>query len=57
MSKPPPSFDATCVFCFFPYPPQVGALKEMGWDLNEWLPLIQDRRLLPWLVKVCGDNL
>jgi len=30
----------------------VGALKEMGWDLTEWLPLIQDRRLLPWLVKV-----
>jgi regulator of nonsense transcripts 1 len=29
----------------------VGALKEMGWDLAEWLPLIQDRRLLPWLVK------
>ena len=31
---------------------QVGSLKEMGWDLTEWLPLIQDRRLLPWLVKV-----
>ena len=30
----------------------VGALKEMGWELTEWLPLIQDRRLLPWLVKV-----
>jgi len=30
----------------------VGALKEMGWELAEWLPLIQDRRLLPWLVKV-----
>ena len=29
----------------------VGALKEMGWNLSEWLPLIQDRRLLPWLVK------
>ena len=31
---------------------QVLALKEMGWELSEWLPLIQDRRLLPWLVKV-----
>mmetsp|Transcript_47389 Transcript_47389/g.60860 ORF Transcript_47389/g.60860 Transcript_47389/m.60860 type:complete len:1045 (+) Transcript_47389:20-3154(+) len=30
----------------------VQALKEMGWELAEWLPLIQDRRLLPWLVKV-----
>ncbi|CAM9999039.1 unnamed protein product, partial [Phaeothamnion confervicola] len=30
----------------------VPALKDMGWDLNEWLPLIQDRRFLPWLVKV-----
>lgn len=24
----------------------------MGWDLSEWLPLIQERRFLPWLVKV-----
>lgn len=34
----------------------VGALKEMGWDLQEWLPLIQDRRLLPWLVKVPSEQ-
>jgi RNA helicase (UPF2 interacting domain) len=29
------------------------AIKDMGWDLKEWLPLIADRRFLPWLVKVC----
>ena len=34
----------------------VGALKEMGWELAEWLPLIQDRRLLPWLVKVPDEE-
>ena len=33
----------------------VPALKNMDWDLGEWLPLIQDRRFLPWLVKVPTD--
>ena len=28
------------------------ALKTMSWDLDQWLPLIKDRALLPWLVKV-----
>ncbi|KAH8048082.1 hypothetical protein JL722_12674 [Aureococcus anophagefferens] len=27
----------------------VHALKSMDWDLDEWLPLIADRRFLPWL--------
>ncbi|CAM9092624.1 unnamed protein product [Ascophyllum nodosum] len=26
-------------------------LKDMGWDLSEWMPLVQDRRFLGWLVK------
>lgn len=30
----------------------VSGLKDMGWDLTEWMPLIQDRRFLPWLVKI-----
>jgi regulator of nonsense transcripts 1 len=34
----------------------VPALKDMGWDLKEWLPLIADRRFLPWLVKVPSEQ-
>jgi hypothetical protein len=30
----------------------VNGLKDMNWDLNQWLPLIDDRCFLPWLVKV-----
>jgi regulator of nonsense transcripts 1 len=29
----------------------VGALKDNNWDLSQWLPLIEDRMFLPWLVK------
>lgn len=29
-----------------------GNLKDMDWDLTQWLPLIEDRSFLPWLVKV-----
>lgn len=29
----------------------LGALKDMDWDLTQWLPLIEDRAFLPWLVK------
>jgi regulator of nonsense transcripts 1 len=28
-----------------------GAMKEMGWDLTQWMPLIEDKALLSWLVK------
>lgn len=31
-------------------------LQDMGWDLSEWLPLVQDRRFLPWLVKVPSEQ-
>eukprot|EP01027_Heterolobosea_sp_BB2_P017330 GEZU01024570.1.p1 GENE.GEZU01024570.1~~GEZU01024570.1.p1 ORF type:complete len:1077 (+),score=269.79 GEZU01024570.1:179-3232(+) len=27
-------------------------LKDTDWDTTQWLPLIQDRRFLPWLVRV-----
>ncbi|KAL6052356.1 ATP-dependent helicase NAM7 [Balamuthia mandrillaris] len=27
-------------------------LKDLNWDLSQWLPLIDDRCFLPWLVKV-----
>ena len=29
----------------------MGALKDMDWDLSQWMPLIEDRAFLPWLVK------
>ncbi len=34
----------------------VPSLKDMGWDLKEWLPLIADRQFLPWLVKVPSEQ-
>jgi regulator of nonsense transcripts 1 len=30
----------------------MGALKDMDWDLSQWMPLIEDRAFLPWLIKV-----
>ena len=27
-------------------------LQDMDWDSSHWTPLIEDRRFLPWLVKV-----
>lgn len=35
----------------------VPALKDMDWELAQWHPLIQDRRFLPWLIKVPSDKL
>ncbi len=31
-------------------------LKDMNWDLSQWLPLIEDRCFLPWLVKVPSEQ-
>lgn len=33
-----------------------GALKDMEWDLSQWMPLIEDRAFLPWLVKVPSEK-
>lgn len=30
----------------------MGALKDLDWDLSQWMPLIEDKSFLPWLVKV-----
>jgi len=35
----------------------VPALKDMDWELGQWHPLVQDRKFLPWLVKVPSDKL
>lgn len=32
------------------------SLKDMNWDPEQWKPLISDRCLLPWLVKVPSDQ-
>ena len=34
----------------------LGALKELDWDLSQWMPLIEDRAFLPWLVKVPSER-
>lgn len=31
-------------------------LKDMNWDLAQWLPLIDDRCFLPWLVKMPSEQ-
>eukprot|EP00601_Ochromonadales_sp_CCMP2298_P010786 CAMPEP_0173262828 /NCGR_PEP_ID=MMETSP1142-20121109/27004_1 /TAXON_ID=483371 /ORGANISM="non described non described, Strain CCMP2298" /LENGTH=862 /DNA_ID=CAMNT_0014198035 /DNA_START=20 /DNA_END=2608 /DNA_ORIENTATION=- len=33
-----------------------GALKDMDWDLKQWMPLIEDRAFLPWLVRVPSEK-
>lgn len=35
---------------------QINALKDMSWDMSQWLPLIEDRCFLPWLVKVPSEH-
>mmetsp|Transcript_10452 Transcript_10452/g.22457 ORF Transcript_10452/g.22457 Transcript_10452/m.22457 type:complete len:1073 (+) Transcript_10452:83-3301(+) len=35
----------------------VPALKDMDWELSQWHPLVQDRKFLPWLIKVPSDKL
>lgn len=34
----------------------LGALKDMDWDLTQWMPLIEDRSFLSWLVKVPSEK-
>jgi hypothetical protein len=34
----------------------VPALKDMDWELSQWHPLVQDRKFLPWLVKVSWSS-
>ncbi|KAJ3147016.1 hypothetical protein HDU89_005824 [Geranomyces variabilis] len=30
--------------------------KDMSWDLSQWLPLIEDRSFLTWLVKIPAEH-
>jgi regulator of nonsense transcripts 1 len=34
----------------------LGALKDMDWDLTQWMPLIEDRCFLSWLVKIPSEK-
>jgi regulator of nonsense transcripts 1 len=34
----------------------LGALKDQGWDLSQWEPLIADRAFLPWLVPQPSED-
>jgi regulator of nonsense transcripts 1 len=31
-------------------------MKDMNWDPKQWLPLIEDRTFLPWLVKTPSER-
>jgi regulator of nonsense transcripts 1 len=31
-------------------------LKDMNWDVDQWMPLIKDRAFLPWLIKAPEDD-
>ncbi len=33
-----------------------GGLKDMDWDLAQWMPLISDRAFLPWLLQVPSEK-
>jgi regulator of nonsense transcripts 1 len=35
----------------------VPALQHMDWELTQWLPLIQDRAFLPWLIAMPSDTM
>ncbi len=30
----------------------MGGLKDLDWDLAQWMPLITDKAFVPWLVAV-----
>lgn len=32
------------------------AYKDMNWDVSQWLPLVEDRSFLPWLVKIPSEQ-
>ena len=34
----------------------VPELKDMDWELGQWHPLVQDRKFLPWLIKVPSEK-
>mmetsp|Transcript_9231 Transcript_9231/g.27028 ORF Transcript_9231/g.27028 Transcript_9231/m.27028 type:complete len:763 (-) Transcript_9231:654-2942(-) len=34
----------------------LGALRDLGWDLEQWMPLIEDGAFVPWLVNVPSDQ-
>lgn len=34
----------------------LNSIKDMNWDVDQWLPLIADRSFLPWLVKPPSED-
>lgn len=34
----------------------LGSLKDLEWDPAQWMPLIEDRAFLPWLVQIPSDR-
>ena len=34
----------------------IGALKDLGWNMDTWTPLIKDRQIVDWMVKIPEDK-
>ena len=34
----------------------LGALKELGWEHDAWMPLVKDRSFVPWLISVPTED-
>ncbi|XP_063933195.1 regulator of nonsense transcripts 1-like [Zophobas morio] len=52
---PAKSDSVVVLLCRNPCANQVN-FKETSWDLSQWMPLIDDRCFLPWLVKVPSEQ-
>jgi hypothetical protein len=37
-------------------PPNAPAVKDLGVDMSQWQPIVEDRMFVPWLVKPPGDD-
>jgi hypothetical protein len=37
-------------------PPNAPAVRDLGVDMSQWQPIIEDRCFVPWLVKPPGDE-
>ena len=52
---PAKSDSVVVLLCRQPCATSTGAGKDMNWDVSSWMPLIEDRSFLHWLVSLPGD--
>lgn len=48
--------DNTVVLLARDTPPNAPAVKDLGVDMAQWQPIVEDRMFVPWLVKPPGDE-